>query len=143
MKPLLDWARQAHQHGDLEQAEQLCRQIIHATPPPAELWLAWFQLGAVRRDRNQHAEAAAAFREAALLQPGAWHAHNGLGVALSALGEPAEAEMNFRRALDLEPAAGDVSANLANVLWSQGKLDEAESAFRQALHLQPADVRLH
>ena len=82
------------------------------------------------------------YRDTLAKNPGAWAAHNDLGVILAATNLPAAIEQ-FTASLELNPDNADAHANLAQAMAMQGKLDRAEAEFRQALALKPLDAQIH
>ena len=82
-------------------------------------------MGKVRAEQGQLEAAAAAFAEAAELEPRSFEAWSYLGTALHQLGRPAEAVAAYDRALALDPRHGDTRFNLALARLALGEPDEA------------------
>lgn len=130
-------AMNAHQRGNLAQAENAYRRIIDSAPEHAgsihNLGLVLFQLGNAE-------EAVAMFRRALEVAPDYDEAYNNLGVVLESQGLLDEAHAAYRRALELKPDYATAYGNLGDVLYKQGRFAEAESMYRKALRLEPANV---
>ncbi|MFZ9952455.1 MAG: glycosyltransferase [Vulcanococcus sp.] len=103
------------QQGQLEDAEQLCRQATSVAP---EIGLGWYNLGLIRRRRGDIGGALAAYRQAATLSPEHAETQQNLAVALLLGGDIAGARSSFRQAIAL--------------LQRQGRGSEAEQLQQQA-----------
>ena len=101
--------------GQLEDAEELCRQATTVAP---EIGLGWFNLGVIRRRRGDLAGALEAYRQAAALSPDHAETQQNLAVALLLGGDIIGARQGFRQAIQL--------------LVLQGRRDEAEQLRQQA-----------
>ncbi len=69
--------------------------------------------------------------------PGAWPAHNELGVVLMGAGKPQAAVAEFRRAVELYPEYAKSENNLGLALAQAGRPEEAISHYERAYRLQP------
>jgi predicted O-linked N-acetylglucosamine transferase (SPINDLY family) len=169
----LAYAKAYHRAGQLEQAEELYREILRQDPANAE---ASYLLGAACQALGKLDEAAAHLRQAVRLRPDHVEAHNHLGVALAQQGKLDEAIANFEQALRLRPdfiearnnlrkalldsgrskssavapqaitldvGAAVAHSNRGAALAQQGKLDEAVACYRQALALRPDYAEAH
>ena len=103
------------QQGQLEDAEQLCRQATTVAP---EIGLGWYNLGLIRRRRGDIAGALEAYRQAASLSPDHAETQQNLAVASLLGGDIAGARHGFRQAIAL--------------LQRQGRSADAEQLQRQA-----------
>jgi len=101
--------------GQLEDAEQLCRQATTVAP---EIGLGWYNLGLIRRRRGDLAGALAAYRQAGVLSPEHAETQQNLAVASLLGGDIDGARSGFRQAIRL--------------LLQQGRRDEAEQLRQQA-----------
>jgi len=101
--------------GQLEDAEELCRQATTVAP---EIGLGWFNLGVIRRRRGDLAGALEAYRQAAALSPDHAETQQNQAVALLLGGDIIGARQGFRQAIQL--------------LVLQGRGDEAEQLRQQA-----------
>src|SRR5207244_13082936 len=137
---LLSLAVQQHQAGNLQQAEQLYRQILQMDPnQPDALHLFGLIAGQVGRNDLAVEYIGRALR----LKPDYAEAHNNLGNALRGQRRLAEAEACFREAVRLRPDFGDAHHSLGAVLKEQGRLEEAEACLREALRLRPDFADAH
>lgn len=69
--------------------------------------------------------------------PGAWAAHNNLGLAHRKNGDAATAEARFRQAIALNAEYAEAHGNLADVLLGKDQLDQALTHFQRAIALNP------
>jgi predicted O-linked N-acetylglucosamine transferase (SPINDLY family) len=136
-----------HASGNLDQAEQLCRQIVHAEPGHAE---ALHLLGTILQGRRQFAEAACFFQQAVQSKPDFAEAYNDLGVTLALSGNLADSVAWFEEALRRAPQLTQAQANLAEACYhlgtscrNQGRLEEAVAHYQAALRVRPAHAELH
>jgi tetratricopeptide (TPR) repeat protein len=123
--------------GQLDQAEQLYRQILQADPAQAE---AWYRLGSVLQARGRLADATHCHQQALARRPAYAEPHNDLGIVLAMSGRPQEAVAHFREATRLAPTFADAFNNLGIVLGMLGQPDQGLAAFQQALTLRPGYV---
>jgi len=75
--------------------------------------------------------------------PGAWIAHDGLGLVTKRQGRLADAERHYREALRLHPDFAGGHYNLADLLQLTGRSAEALEHYAAALRLDPDFVRAH
>lgn len=140
MRQMYERAVQCHQAGNLEQAEQLYRQILQSDPhQPDTLHL----LGVLHFQRGSHDAAREYITRALQDKPDFAEAISNLGNVLKAQGKLDEAVERFGQALRLNPGLAGAHTSLAAVLHKQGKLDEAAASLRQALRLNPAHAAAH
>ncbi|MBX7246218.1 MAG: tetratricopeptide repeat protein [Candidatus Sumerlaeaceae bacterium] len=69
--------------------------------------------------------------------PGAWEAHNQIGVIMAREGRLDDAMERFRKALSVKPDYAEAHCNLGLALLSKGDAGEAEAELRRALQLMP------
>ncbi|HEX3729667.1 MAG TPA: tetratricopeptide repeat protein, partial [Opitutaceae bacterium] len=69
--------------------------------------------------------------------PGAWMAHDNLGIFLANTGRVAEAAEHYGQAQRLKPDYPETYNNLGNVLARSGRLPQAISEYQVALQLRP------
>lgn len=77
--------------------------------------------------------------------PGAWIAHNNLGILDAEAGRAREAERHFREAIALGIPDASAGNNLGVLLLSEDRVDEARRVLERAADVDPADAntRLH
>ena len=95
------------------------------------------------RQQKKYAEAEAALREAARLNPSWPTIHAVLGWTLREQRKNAEAELAFRQALRLVPESAHAHSGLGWALYDQGKFAEAAAAAGEAVRLEPTNGRNH
>ncbi|MEM7344607.1 MAG: tetratricopeptide repeat protein [Chloroflexota bacterium] len=133
--PLFFKASQAHQHGDLPQAEQLYRQLLAQVPAHAETL---HRLGLICSQLARHSEAIEYLQQAIAVDAGnAIYQHN-LGEAWRRQDRFDEAVQAYRQALALAPDFAEAHFSLANVLRHQGEVESADHHYRQAIRFKPA-----
>jgi tetratricopeptide (TPR) repeat protein len=76
-------------------------------------------------------------RETIRRNPGAWLAHDNLGVVLGQAGRLPEAEAEFREAIRLQPDWPEAHSNLGVMLVGEQRIDEGIAEYEAALRLQP------
>ena len=133
-------AIQHHQAGNLQQAEQLYRQILQVEPHhPDALHL----LGVIAHQLGNNEAAIHYIDKAISVNPSDPNFHSNLGAAYQAMGELDAAVASYRQALNIQPDLAEGHYNLGSVLQSQGKLDEAAASYRRALRIQPNYPETH
>lgn len=81
------------------------------------------------------------FKHNVEINPGAWAAHNNLGVEYQKQGKFTEAVRHYKYAVELNPQFMDAHNNLGILLAQDGKLGEALDHFQKALSIKPNDPR--
>ena len=111
---------------------------------PDDAW-AYYELGNLRRDLGDRAQAVRHYRNAIARRPEHAAARNNLGVVLTELDEVDDAISQYRQALALEPDFADAHYNLANALRARSRFDDALDHYQRALRLEPrlADAHNH
>ena len=72
--------------------------------------------------------------------PGAWMAHNNLGLLRFAEGRPEEAMAHYRAAIAAKPDDAFARNNLGRTLASLGRMDEAIATLDEAVRLEPGNA---
>jgi protein O-GlcNAc transferase len=137
---LFDQAADAHRHGDLARAEQLCREIIVADPRHLR---ALFALATIEFDRGNHLAAEGFAARVATVDASIAEAHDLRATALAALGRLDEAAASFARAAAVAQDPAAAFYNQGNILFALGRLDEALRAYDAALAHEPRDAVAH
>lgn len=83
------------------------------------------------------------FKHNVEINPGAWAAHNNLGVEFQKQGKFNEAIQHYKDAVELNPQFMDAHNNLGILLAQDGKLEGALDHFQIALSIKPHDSRTH
>jgi tetratricopeptide (TPR) repeat protein len=133
-------AVQQHQAGNLEQAEQLYRQILQVDPQHVD---ALHLLGIIACQQGKNDLAIRYMSEALRLRPDFAEARNSLGNVFREQGRLEEAAASYRLALRLLPNFVVALSNLGLVLREQGKLEAAVVTLQQALRLDPNSAGVH
>ncbi|MDE8651570.1 tetratricopeptide repeat protein [Novosphingobium album (ex Liu et al. 2023)] len=100
-------------------------------------------LGAACLSLGDHARAAAAFRQAAAIDPGQVASYNNLAIALRRAGRIDEAEATYRDILARCPDYAEAHYNLAGLLHAQGRAAEAARGYQTAIALKPDYADAH
>ncbi|MBF0589374.1 MAG: tetratricopeptide repeat protein [Magnetococcales bacterium] len=130
----------AHQNGELEQAEHLYRQILALDPNQVD---ALRLVGVLAHQTGRLEEAEHFLKQALLKNPDLAPTHANLGHLRRDMERYDEAIACFRKALTLQPDDVGLMATLGALLLDRGELAEAEPLLRKALVLQPRDPGAH
>lgn len=136
----LNEAIRAHQHGDLDTAERLYRQVLERNLAQPD---ALHFLGVLNHQRGRSDEAVGLIQAAIKAVPKHADAHNNLGNIHNECGRLAEAEACYRRALKCASAHVDALSNLAMVLDAREQLPQAFAAYGRFLEVAPNNARAH
>jgi len=136
----LEQALASHQAGQLDQAEQLYREIVRLDPCHAD---ALHLLGVAANQRRRHADAVDYIQRALEQMPGFAGAHFNLGIAYDALDQSAEAVESYREAVRIDGQFADGYNNLGRALARLKRFEEAADTYRQALALRPDSFEMH
>lgn len=133
-------ARQEHLRGQVERAEQLCRQILSADPHNL---VALDLLGAIAGQTGRN-ELAVEMTERLLAEaPSHTGAHSNLGLALHKLGRSEEGLTHINRALELAPQFGPALRNCVVVLSDLGRWADAAALLRRWVAFDPENADVH
>jgi tetratricopeptide (TPR) repeat protein len=140
LRVLLGEAFRCHHIGRLDEAEQLCRQVlaVDANHPDALHFL-----GLIAQQTGRLATATDLIGRAIALRNDVPSYYNNLGNALQDQGLLADAVAQYEHALALKPDYVQAYNNLGNALKSQGKLDAAIAQYERVLALDPRYPQAH
>ena len=138
--PVFDRAASAFGAGELVEAEQLCEQIVAATP---DFFDAVYLLAVVQSKLGKKTAALASFACALSLQPGNAMAHFNRANTLDDLKRYDEALASYERAVHLRPDFAAAYFNRGNVLQALSRYDEAVASYDRALALSPKFALAH
>jgi protein O-GlcNAc transferase len=134
LQQAFELALQNYQAGRLQEAENLCRQILAQNPASFDVI---FLLGVVIHQARRDDAAVDLIRQAISLRPDCAEAFSNLSSILKDKGRIDEAIAACRQALALNPNLPEAQNNLGNALMEKGELDEALAALRKAIDLRP------
>ena len=127
----IDLAVKSHRAGDLQQAEQLYRQILQVDPQHVD---ALHLLGLVAHQRGRNDVAIDLISQALRIEPTLAAAHYNLGIVLRTHGRREEALASFQRAVQLKPDYAEAHNDLG-VTLSAGRPEEALASYQRAIQL--------
>jgi predicted O-linked N-acetylglucosamine transferase (SPINDLY family) len=123
-----------HQHGQLDQAELIYREILTHAP---DYFDALHLLGVIEGQRGNAAGAMEWISQAIRINPYDASAHSDIGNALLDLKRPEEALASYDRALVLKPDFAGALNNRGNALLELKRPEEALASYDRALALKP------
>jgi Tfp pilus assembly protein PilF len=145
----IELAAKHHQEGNLQQAENICREILKAQPDNADamnlLTEIYFQLkpndaitnynmGNLFREKGQYDEAIACYQKAIQLVPISAETYYNYGKTLMQKGAPDGAIVWFQRASELNlKVSFELYFNLGNIFRYKGKFTEAANHYEKAM----------
>lgn len=121
--------------GELDQAEQLLRQLVDSGSNLAQ---AWMNLGVLVGDRGDKVERLKLFNHARELDPNNAKVLLNLAIACHENGDSDSAEALIRQVLDQDAQLVAAHHSLGVVLAKAGRASEARDALATALELDPA-----
>tara|TARA_B100000809_G_scaffold263615_1_gene317282 strand:- start:563 stop:2491 length:1929 start_codon:yes stop_codon:yes gene_type:complete len=129
-----------HRSGQLQQAEQICQQILDIDPQNAEV-LNLFGLIACQAEKYEIA--VDLISHALEIAPNQPLFLNNLGVALYRQGKCDKAVETYQRAIQIQPDFVEAYNNLGNLFEAEERYKEAIEVYYQALDMQPDSVEIH
>ncbi len=140
LSAILQRGLKLHQHGELEQAENDYRKILHAKPGHAD---ALHLLGVICHQRQDNTTAIDLISRAIDVIPHQPIYHANLGNALRDSGHYQRAIDSYYKALQFKPDLVEIHINLGIALHQLAEFERAETAYRQAITLKPDSVEAH
>ena len=123
-----------HQSGQLQQAEQICQQILDIDPQNAEVFNLF---GLIACQAEKYEIAVDLINHALDISPNQPLFLNNLGLALKEQGKIEEAIEVYSQALDIQPESVGIHNNLGVALYKQGKCDKAIETYQRVIQIQP------
>jgi protein O-GlcNAc transferase len=129
-----------HQAGDLQQAENIYKEILIAEP---NNFYALHYLGILNYQLKNYEFAIDYIKKALQINPTVADAYYNLGNIYKDCGQLDEAIINFQKSLELNPNNSDAYNNEGIIYKYDKKLDEAMSCFQKAIQLNPNNAIAH
>ena len=129
----LQQAISLHKAGQLQQAEQICQQILRNSPQHAD---ALHLLGVIAYQVGENKIATGLITQAIEIDSDQYMFFNSLGVALQEQGKLEESIDAYQQAIHIQPDVADAYSNLGIALQEQGRLKESIQAYQKALEIQ-------
>jgi protein O-GlcNAc transferase len=126
-----------HQHGQLDQAENICREILTSAP---EYFYALHLLGIIESQKGNAPLAVELIGRAIKVNPHDASAHANIGNVLLDLQRPEEALASYERALALQPDLAGALNGRGNALLDLKRPGEALASYERSLTHQPNHV---
>jgi predicted TPR repeat methyltransferase len=130
----LDFARQIHRLGNLDDAEAIYQAVLERRPDDP---VALHFLGVLRHQRGDSADAVKLIRQAIAQRPDDPTPHNNLGNVLLESQRVEEAIEAYRHCLDIAPDFAETHNNLGTIYRARGDVAAAEAAYQRAIELRP------
>lgn len=131
---LIELAVQNYQSGNLQQAEDICRQILKIQPSN---YVIFSLMGLIYYQLKNYNLAIEYIRTALQIGPKDFGNYYNLGRAYQKKGKLDQAMESFQRAIELSPSSADAYNNLGNILQERGQLDGAINYYQKAIVLNP------
>lgn len=123
-----------HQIGDIQQAQQIYRQILEVDPRCAE---ALHLLGLLLHQIGQRDQALEHVKQALAVDGSNALFYSSLALIYRDLGRLPEAVVSYRQALAIQPEDAESYYNLGVTLTHLNKFEEAADAFQHSLNVTP------
>lgn len=131
---LFQQALTLQQNEQLDEAEQIYRQILQAVPNHPQILNL---LGIIAQTKNLHEQAVSFFEQSLLNDNNNFETYFNLGWSLFALKKYAEASAAFQRVIKLNPKVFQAYNSLGKIYAIENIKEEAKSAFEHALAINP------
>lgn len=128
-------------HADAEQFLRAATRLTPTSAPADAKERAWLALAHLL-EVSKPDEAAAAYQQAALINPGDPAPYLSAG-ALLEKDHPAEAEKRYQQAIAVAPNSSDALTALTNFYMRQHRFPDAEALLRKLVELHPNDAGAH
>jgi predicted O-linked N-acetylglucosamine transferase (SPINDLY family) len=129
-----------YQHGDLNGARRILKQILRKAPQNFD---ALHLMGVIESRLGHHKEGEKLVRQAVRINPQSADAHSNRGNIQREMGDFAEALASFDRALAIRPDYANAHNNRAIALMELGRLAESVEAYDRAIAFQPGNPNTH
>ena len=129
-----------YQAGQLQQAEQICQQILRDFPQHAN---ALHLLGIIAYQVEGYQIATDLISQAIEIDSNQSSFFYNLGNILKEQGRLEESIEVYQQAIHIQPQFADIYSNLGVVLKEQGRLEESIEAYHQAIHIQSDHADAH
>ena len=139
IRTLMREAMQAHQRGQLAEAEDLYARVVDTDPGYAQ---AWRLRGILARERGELGVSIRYLETASRAAPDEAEPLSELGLSHMAMGELSVSETALREALARNPEAHKALINLGAVLQFRGHILEAVELYRHALEIDSDDLEV-
>ncbi|MCB1764564.1 MAG: tetratricopeptide repeat protein [Candidatus Competibacteraceae bacterium] len=130
-------AYQAHQTGNLDEAERQYRRILRKQPTDAETL---FLLGTLCLQQERYMEAIKLFSQARKLRPRHAETLNNLGLAFYKIKNFIAAQDCFEKAIVEKSDYAAAYSNLSLIFEEHGSIEEAIAGYTRAIELNPSYV---
>ena len=133
---LADRALQHYQEGRLEQAQEVCQQILRKQQRPDALLI----LGMIAHEQRDFEAAVGRYEQFLKLVPDSGKTHFKLGVVLEELGRTERAIEHFEISIGISANNADVHRRLGDAYSKLRRWEEAIEAYRKSLAIKAEDV---
>lgn len=133
-------ALKMHRLGRLQEAREICEEVLRADPRRAECWNL---LGVLAGQTGDHERAAELLGKAIALDPANATFFHNRGLALKQQRRLEEAVASYDRAIGIRSGYAEAHASRGLALQELGKLDAAIEAYDRALALAPDFAEAH
>ncbi len=129
-------ALQHYQEGRLEQAQEVCQQILRKQQRPDALLI----LGMIAHEQRDFEAAVGRYEQFLKLVPDSGKTHFQLGVVLEELGRTERAIEHFEISIGISANNADVHRRLGDAYSKLRRWEEAIEAYRKSLAIKAEDV---
>ena len=133
-------AFELYQSGQLEEAENIVRELLKGHPDDAEVL---HLLGLIFSKRGDYNHALKNIRKALKLDPNDADVYFDLGNVLHDKGQIAKALTNYRKAVKLHPKFLEAYNNMGIAYQDNLQLEKAIQSYKKALDIEPAYAEAH